>query len=199
MPSPRIAQFNSELSRARDLVGLGQGLGALTHGRVDASDIFRAALTHAVAALDTYVHGVVLDRAVDIVLGRVPGAGVGVKVGLHFSAIQQILGANSPANRELAARTHVAQRLSLETFQRPDDVANALAIVGINRVWSTAFSDAQAAKTALSLVVRRRNRIVHECDVDPVTPGSLIPLSDVDALDAITTIETTVVAIDRII
>ena len=199
MPNPRLAQFNTEITRSRDLVGLGQSLGAMTHGRVDASDTFRAALTHAVAALDTYIHGIVLDRAVDIVLGRVQAANAGAKVGLHFSAIQQILVATSPADRELAARTHVAQRLSLETFQKPDDVANALAMVGLNKIWSTAFNDAQSAKTALSLIVQRRNRIVHQCDADPITPGNLTPLSDSDALNAIVTVEATVAAIDKVI
>lgn len=199
MPSLRLTQFNNELARARDLVGLGQSLGAMTHGRVDASDIFRAALTQAVAALDAYVHGVVLDRAVDVVLGQSQGAGSGAKVGLHFSAIQQIVTATSLASRELAARTHVAQRLSLETFQRPDDIANAFAMVGISRVWSTAFNDANAAKTSVSLVVQRRNMIVHQCDANPLNPGNPTPLSDVDALDAIATIEATIVAIDKIV
>lgn len=199
MPNPRLAQFKSELARARDLVGLGQGLGALTHGRVDASDIFRAALTHGVAALDAYVHGVVLDRAVDVVLGRTVGAGTGAKVGLHFMAIQNIVMAATAVDRELAARTHVAQRLSLETFQRPDDIANGFAMVGISKIWSTAFSDPSTAKTALSLVVQRRNKIVHQCDADPVTPGTLILLSDADALDAIATVDATVTAIDAAI
>ena len=180
-------------------MGLGQSLGAMTHGRVDATDIFRAALTQGVAALDAYVHGVVLDRAVDIVLGRTQGTNTAAKVGLHFSAIQQILTAASPVDQELIARTHVAQRLSLETFQRPDDVANAFSMVGINKIWSTAFTDPQSAKTALSLVVQRRNRIVHQCDADPLTPGIPTLLSDTDALGAIFTVEGTVVAIDAIL
>ena len=199
MPTPRLTQFKGELARARDLVGLGQSLGAMTHGRVDASDIFRAALTHGVAALDAYVHGVVLDRAVDVVLGRAVGAGAGAKVGLHFMAIQQILMATTVVDQELAARTHVAQRLSLETFQRPDDLANGLAMVGITKIWSTAFSDPYSAKTALSLVVQRRNQIVHQCDADPVTPGNPTPLNDADALDAIATVEATVTSIDAIL
>lgn len=194
-----MRQFDSELSRARDLVGLGQSLGAMTHGLVDATDIFRAALTHAVAALDAYVHGVVLDRAVDVVLGRARGVGAGAKIGLHFMAIQQILMASSPVDRELAARTHVAQRLSLETFQRPEDVGNGFAMVGIKKIWSSAFPDPEAAKTALSLVIRRRNQIVHQCDADPVTPGNLTPLSGADTLDAIATVEATVAAIDAIL
>jgi hypothetical protein len=199
MTSQRLVQFNSELSRARDLVGLGQSLGSLTHGRVNAADIFRAALTHGVAALDTYIHGVVLDRAVDVVLGRVQGATSGAKVGLHFAAIQDILMATSPIDRELIARTYVAERLSLETYQRPDDVANGFAMVGVKKIWSSAFTDPESAKTALSLVVRRRNRIVHQCDTDPVTPSVPIPLSDADALDAIATIQSTVIAIDAIL
>jgi hypothetical protein len=199
MPTLRLAQFKSELSRARDLVGLGQSLGIMTHGRVDASDIFRAALTQGVAALDAYIHGVVLDRAVDVVLGRAAGAGAGAKVGLHFMAIQSIVTAATAADQELAARTHVAQRLSLETFQRPDDVAKGFAMVGISKIWSNAFTDPSSAMTALSLVVQRRNKIVHQCDSDPVTPGTLIPLSDTDALDAIATVEATVTAIDAVI
>lgn len=186
-----------EIVRSRDLVGLGQSLGAMTHGRVDSSDLYRAALVHSVAALDAYVHGVVLDRAVDILLGRLAHQGGSTKVGLSFAAIGQIINAPSPADMEIAARTHIAQRMSLETFQRPDDVANAFAMVGVGKLWATAFpSDPFGAKTALGLVVQRRNRIVHQCDADPLTPGSVTALSDVDALQSVTTVEATVVTID---
>lgn len=197
MPSIRKAHFDADIQRARDLVGLGQSLGAMTHGRVDASDLYRAALTQAVAALDSYIHGVVLDRAVDILMARVPPAGGRTKVGLHFSAVQQIVSAATPAEMELAARTHVAGRLSLETFQRPDAIASALAMVGVAKVWTAAFPAlAGAAKISLGLVVERRNRIVHQCDADPLTPGSATPLSAQDALDSISVVDATVAAIE---
>jgi len=49
---------------------------------------------------------------------------------------------------------------------------------------------------SLSLIVRRRNGIVHRCDVDPSGIGTLYPLSDVDALDSIATVESVVAGIN---
>jgi hypothetical protein len=193
----RFDLFAFDISRAKDLVGLGQAVGGMTYGRVDASDLYRAALAQAVAALDAYVHGVVLDRAVAILLGKLVPGSPNTKVGLHFNAVQELLVAATPADVELAARTHVAQRLALETFQRADDVASALAMVGVAKLWSTAFpADPEGAKKSLSLIVGRRNRIVHSCDGDPLNPGTVTPLSDADALGAIETIETIVGNID---
>lgn len=197
MATRRLAQFQADIVRARDFVGLGQSIGGLTTGRVDASDLFRSGLVQAVAALDSYIHGVVLDRAADLLTGRLQAAPAVTKVGLDFGAVRNIMNAGSPAAVELAARSHIAQRLALETFQRPDDIAKALAMVGLGKIWSTAFpADPGAAKTAIGVIVDRRNRIVHSCDNDPVNPGTLTALSSADALDAIATVEGTVSRID---
>ncbi|MEW1648010.1 hypothetical protein [Streptomyces sp. NPDC091219] len=144
------------------------------------------------------MHGIVLDRAVDILMSRLP-SGNGGKVGLHFGAISQIFAAavSGPADMEIAARTYISERLGLETYQRPDDIGNGLAMVGLNKIWSSAFpKDAGAVKTALGVVVSRRNRIVHECDLDPLNPGNATPLGDADALNAIETVQSVVDAID---
>ena len=197
MATSRLPHFQSDIARARDLVALGQGMAALTVGRVDASDTYRASLVLAVSALDHYFHGVVIDRATEIMLGRLSGSGKAARVGLSFEAVSQIVTAPSPALRELTARTHVAARLGTETFQRPDDIADALALVGIPKIWASAFgSAAGTAKVALGTIVTRRNRIVHQSDSDPLTPGAITPLNDADALAAIDTIEATVLVID---
>jgi hypothetical protein len=198
MPVQRLAQFELNLGRSRDLVGLGQAVKGLTSGRVDNSEMYRAALVLAVGALESYVHGVVLDRAVDILLGRITGGADDRKVGLPFGAVSQIIDAQNDADRELAARTHVAQRLSLETYQKPEDIGKAFAMVGISKLWSSAFTDAGAATLALSLVVRRRNAIAHQCDADPVTHSQITPFSDADALYAIGVVQETVRAIDKL-
>jgi hypothetical protein len=197
MPTARLAEFHANATRARDLVGLGQSIGQLTYGRVDASDLYRAALVQVVAALDTYIHAIVEDRAVAIVVGRSMAPAPGPKFGLTPSAVADILSGGSPGLVELTARKHIAQRLALETFQRPDDIAAALASVGINKIWSVAFPDPQAAKIRLGLIVTRRNLIAHQCDVDPLIPGSVILLTDGDAVDAITTVVATVTTIDQ--
>jgi len=196
MPSARYPHFQTDILRANDLVGLGQKFGAITYGLVDASDVYRAGIVQAVAALDYYFHGVILDKAVDILMGR-QAAGAKTKIGIPFDAIHQILAAQSASDREQAARTHVAQRLSLETFQRADSIGTGLAMVGVAKVWASAFpNDPQQAMTNLNLVVARRNRIVHQGDTDPLTPGSPTPLTDADAADAVKLVSATVAAID---
>jgi hypothetical protein len=149
--------------------------------------------------LDSYVHGVIMDRAVDILMNRLPSAGTDTKVGLHFEAVARIVNAPTATEAELVARGFVADRLTLETFQRPDDIARGLAMVGISKAWSTAFPTGPGHHTkALRLVVTRRNRIVHQCDADPPTPGQVTPLISADALDSIYTVETVVNALDAI-
>jgi hypothetical protein len=196
MATPRLAQFERDVLRARDLVGLGQSYQAITHGVVDSSDILRASLVQAIAALDHYFHGVVLDRAVDILLGRV-APGTNAKVGVPFHAVQEILAAPTVADREQTARMHVAQRLGLETFQRSDAIGSALSMVGVAKVWTTAFPlPTTSPAKQLDLIVARRNRIVHQGDSDPVSLGAPTPISAADALDAVSTVETVVRTID---
>lgn len=72
-------------------------------------------------------------------MNRLPSAGTDTKVGLHFEAVARIVNAPTVADAELVARGFVAERLSLETFQRPDDIARGLAMVGISKAWSAAF------------------------------------------------------------
>ncbi|MBQ1119661.1 hypothetical protein [Streptomyces sp. B15] len=197
MPSRRLPGFEVEIKRARDLVGIGQSISSITHGLVAGEDHFRSGLVHSVAALDSYVHGVILDRAVDILMGRLT-VNTGSKVGLGFGAIGEVMSARQSdvATAEMMARTFVSERLGLETYQRPDDIGAALSMVGVSRIWSSAFqADAYNKKTALGVIVTRRNRIVHQCDLDPLS-GSPTVITAADAVGAIGTIEEIVRKID---
>lgn len=196
MATTRLPEFEHDITRARDLVGLGQAIGTITNGLVNASDLYRAALVQAVAAWDRYVHGVILDRGVQIVLGSLAAPTKPRDVGLPMYAIAALMAAPDAATRELTARIFVAERLAKETYQRPDDVAAGLAMVGVPKIWSTAFPNAETAKLALGLIVGRRNNIVHACDYDPVSATSPTGLPAADALDAVHTIRDTVRAID---
>ena len=147
------------------------------------------------SALDSYVHSVVLDRSVDILLGRIPSTSES-KFDLPFHSFAALLASKDALDRELLARAQLASRLGRETFQSPEKIASALAAVAIPRVWSTAFPDAATTKQELNLIVGRRNRIVHQCDGDPLSPGSPVPISSGDALDAIAHITRVVETID---
>jgi hypothetical protein len=70
--------------------------------------------------------------------------------------------------------------------------------VGIAGIWGLAFgTSAKTIKADLSAIVDRRNIIVHACDNDPSTYGSLYALTDVDALDAVNKIYAIVLGIEH--
>jgi hypothetical protein len=192
----RLSRFEGNADRAQELVGMGEAISRMTNESIDPTDLYRSALVQAVAALDLYVHGTVLDCGVQVI-GGLRATTVRSTFGLHLAAVGDILRAETPAEVELRAITHVGERLSRETFQRPDSIAEAFAMVGIPRIWATAFgSRAQATKEALNAVVSRRNQIVHACDLDMSDPELLQKLTAQEALDAIDVVRDVVLGID---
>lgn len=155
-------------------------------------------MSQAVSALDHYVHGVVLDRGVEILMGRMPLCSPSRVAPLTQASVGAIL-AEPTATQEIAVRAHLSAALAKETFQSADDVGKALASVGVTKIWSLAFgSAAQATTTQLGVIVGRRNRIVHQFDTDPLSPGQSVPLADSDALDAISFVESVIQTIDAL-
>ncbi|WP_157083895.1 hypothetical protein [Millisia brevis] len=195
MATSRLPQFNLNVARARELVGLGVAVSGITSGSVNSSDMYRSALVQGVAALDAYVHDVVLDFTIEILRGIRPPGTAG-RIGLHFGAVCDLLNAPGAVEFELMARELVNQRLSAETFQKPDDIAKAFASVGVNGIWRGAFGIGSGITTELNLVVGRRNQVVHRCDMDPAGVLGILPMEDLDALAAIGTVETVVQGID---
>lgn len=198
--SDRLSHAIADLDRARDMVSLGQRLHGLMNGILDPSDLYRAAIVQAISAMDHYFHGIVIDRAVDIILGRdnVPVASSG-KISLSLHAVRDIVQSPLAVDREISARRYAAERLSRQTLQRSDEIAKALGEIGMKDVWNTAFgTDASDVRTRLGLTLTRRNRIVHQSDGDPLNPGFSTPVDDSDALASICIVVRVVRGIDAI-
>lgn len=199
MASGRLPHLRANTQRARDMVGLGQSISSMTGGTVDGSDLFRSALVQAVAALDAYVHGVILDKTVDLLMGRSAVTGA-ARVTLNANEIADLLAEPAGVQQELLARALVAQRLARDTFQKPDDIAKAYAGVGVRALWTTAFpSTSQQVTADLRSAVTRRNDIVHACDSDPLTPGAVNRIDGADVLPVISTIESIGIQLDFLV
>jgi restriction system protein len=197
MTTARLTHAQAEILRARQTVGIGEAVASLLPS-LDPSDLYRAALVQAISTLDHYFHGVVIDRAAAMVTGTISATGSDSKrIGLSFDAVREIVGEALPGARELTTRKHVAARLGKETLQNAEDIADALRLVGVPAAWDKAFDvRAKAMKVALGTVVTRRNRIVHQSDSDPLMPGSPTPIQAADAMDAINTVESVILAFD---
>jgi len=84
----------------------------------------------------------------------------------------RIQAAASPAHRSTAFDLEVRTQLSRRTFQYPDDIAEAVRLISPCKLWNdvalklgattaTLTVATESLKKRLSLIVDRRNKIVH--------------------------------------
>jgi hypothetical protein len=127
-----------------------------------------------VAALDTYMHRLVVDRcyAHDQLPGALASLGVSFEQ-LLVQADESKIAARKPSHNSrprVAIKRQLRDRLLRETFQRYDDVSRALGMAGSSGVWGDIAAHMAPAITTKELKVRlngivdRRNQIVHEGD-----------------------------------
>ena len=87
----------------------------------------------------------------------------------------------------------VRERHSWQSFQDPDKLADAIRLVSPVKLWEvvgiTLAMPAADVKTRLQLIVDRRNKIAHEADLDPASPGFRWPINAGMAADTINFVE----------
>lgn len=134
----------------------------------------RLSTVMAVAALDTYMHRLIVERC--FAHDELPGGLAALS--MPFSALlEQADQAKAAARRpphntrpRVAVKRQLRDRLLRETFQRYDDVSKALALAGLSGSWRDIASNMSPPTTPdrvkhqLNAIVDRRNQIVHEGD-----------------------------------
>ncbi|MCA1168895.1 hypothetical protein LBW78_00505 [Rothia kristinae] len=198
----RLGIAKKDFERARQSIELNRLVKSQIGKLVDSSDLIRFSYVQTVAAMDQYIHGIVYDRAVNIVLGRYNSQtrGARTNIGLTFHDIQMINSAGSETERINLSRSIVADRLHKETFQSVGGIENVLRIFGIIGIWPTVFpSYTEDNKKRLNEIVHRRNLIAHQCDRDPLDPDQVLPIDISTAEDSINFIENFLVELDKII
>ena len=97
----------------------------------------------------------------------------------------------------------IRHRHGFLTFQMPDKVADAIRLISDVKLWAAvapSFGTTDvAAKTQLKLIVERRNKIAHEADQDPTTPGQRWPIDELLVANAVDFLKRTVAAIHAVL
>lgn len=167
--TPYDAGMNA-IRRARGLLRASRTVKA---GTIRA-DMRRLSVVMAVAALDTYMHRLIVDRA--YTHGELPGALARLDVPFERLLAEADRGAEAARSRPHSSRPRVAvkrdlrDRLLRETFQRFQEVSRALAMAGRSGRWdeiAQGFNPPVPTtylRERLDAIVRRRNQIVHEGD-----------------------------------
>jgi hypothetical protein len=150
-------------------------------------NILRAALTMLISTIDTSVHELVIGA---ILKGLTENRTV-FDISKQTIDIRCILELD-PCLRISMVESDLRRRYSRETFQSSRQIESALSAVGINRIWTRLSSRLSKTpdeiKLQLDLMVRRRNQIVHEADLDAFHNRQQISLLTVEDLHRFTTV-----------
>ncbi len=156
------------------------------------SDFLRAAHVNIVASLDRYVHEVVLQRIIQT-LGKSPRNLPGslkklcvpilaVREAVKHAGIRKGKGGKIRARPMTVVKKGVAEVLYQHTYQTPEEISDALAMVGIKELWkqcgATMGKTPEEVRRTLNQIVRRRNRIVHEGDIVRKLRGGRVQLHE---------------------
>jgi hypothetical protein len=157
------------ISRARRLLS-----GASGSVSAQADDLRRLSVVMAVAALDTYMHRLIVERA--YLHGELPGKLANLSFRFEYALIQADeigrAARRNPRNTRprVALKRVLRERLLQETYQRYEDVATALGMAGLSGNWEAIGSKLNPPRqpgqirSRLNEIVDRRNQVVHEGD-----------------------------------
>ncbi len=160
------------IARAEGLLSLATRLTKKNEGAVR-DDLRRLAIVMAVAALDTYMHRLIVSRAYDHRVMPPKLADVTIRFGDLIRQAEAAVEARKEdrdARPKVPAKRLLRERLSRDTFQRHERVSEALAMAGKSDSWKLIAAamprspSQEKVKAELNALVDRRNAIVHEGD-----------------------------------
>lgn len=157
-----------------------------------AENILRAILVMIVSAIDTTIHEIVVN-AVLFELAEKNNTFKIDKVKFSSSVITEI----DEIRRMQIIETDVRLNFSKSTFQSPSQIEKALNSVGFNGFWQdislVVLKKPESIKKQLDLLVNRRNKIVHEGDINYLHQKNEISFSDIqESLDFVRSILDTI-------
>ena len=185
-----IDQFRVNLARVRNLGVIHNTLNAQTTAAIDLSDILRSELVMAVSALDCYIHEIVRIGMLKIYRGIRPETSAFLRFQISLESVRQAVSAPTSDNW---LENEIRERHGWRSFQQADHIAEAIRLISDISLWEQVSSHlgmpAQDVRQQLNLIVDRRNKIVHEADMDPTPYDTRWPIDEVLVDDAINFIE----------
>lgn len=184
--TPQHKQFLQNIAYAQELINAGPYLNPTI-----AEDLYRAAWSQAVSALDHWVHLEVYERVAAIVMDTTPDRPTQLdKFPMPWKYVERIR--HDQERLEDVVREALEAQLGQRTFQNQDDIGSAFQLVlkvGPGTMWGHVATNLGMTKDQVKLkhqeVLFRRNKIVHESDVINATTGERRPISQQEAESAV--------------
>ncbi len=195
-----LDQFRENIGRVKNLVSLYKALRLNVTPAVDLSDVLRSALVLAVSAADHYVHEIVRIGMLEAFVGKRPSTAAFLNFQVSTSSVKEAL--SLPLATDWLD-SEIRRRHGYRSFQHSSHVAEALRLISDVSLWDEIAKrlagSPSLTKEQMNLIVDRRNKIAHEADMDPGSPGSRWPIDDALVEESITFLEDIALAIDDLI
>jgi hypothetical protein len=183
-------QFKENIKRVRELGGLAIAVQTLTTSAIDVSELWRAQVVLVVSALDHFIHDLARLGMIETAKGVRPKTDAYLRFDMPIAATESAL---SGMSHELWVGETVREKHSWQSFQDPDKLADAIRLISSVKLWDAVGTELgvppKDVKTRLKLIVDRRNKIAHEADLDPTSPGFRWPIDAAMVNDTVNFLE----------
>lgn len=151
-------------------------------------DLLRSKIVYSVSAFDKLMHDTIRKGMVEIYKGNRSVTQKYLSEPIQMGIVNQLISTTTPPP-EVIFEQAVRAKLKTLSFQDPDKIADGLSYIWAeNQKWqkiSAAMGqDEKTLRTTLKLIASRRNAIVHEADIDPVSDAK-IPITRSEAKDIV--------------
>ncbi|HAS6378524.1 TPA: hypothetical protein RQJ86_000173 [Vibrio vulnificus] len=142
-----------------------------------ADDLLRAQMVYAVSAFDKLMHDLIRIGLMEIFEGKRPETAKYSNEPIQMQFVNAIKNATIPPP-EYYFEQAMIQKLKVMSFQDPNKVVDGLAFIwDESQKWQKIAAELQcddkSLKTDLKLIVERRNKIVHEADINALDGSKL--------------------------
>ena len=190
-----IRQFEINLSTAKQLGVIHQALVGTAPGALELSELLRAELVLAVSALDCFIHDLVRAGMLRAFRFATPKATALQGFRISLALVDGLLRAGDLASQVALLDQEIRRLHGFQSFQKADRISQAVALLGVQHLWDTVATSLDVSsghlRRQLDLIVDRRDRIVHESDIDPTLGiGEKYPITHTTVEDAVRFIDT---------
>jgi hypothetical protein len=168
-----LSTFHKNINAARELTALYDHLKTSIIAPLSFDDLLRSQVVYSVSAFDKLIHDLVRIGMVATFTGARLATARYQAEAISMQLHGELVGATVPP-KEYLFEQEIIKRLRVQAFQEPVKVAAALSLI-----WDEAHKwlkigkkigvNPDDARTKVRLIVTRRNAIVHEADIDPIS------------------------------
>ena len=205
-----LGHFEAIWNRCAQLSALHAYLAKNVSPILSPDELLRAEWVARLSALDLYIHELVAQSTLEIFDGRRPASPGYLRFKVSTETVDRIRAAPSKSDASAAFDLDIRDQLSHMTFQEPDKIADGVRLFSQIELWNeivlklganprTKVAEVKNLKTQLSLVVRRRNQIAHEGDLQPTPLREPWPISQADLALVQKLVKTLVYTIDLLV